>query len=98
MGGNYPDGVTGGEYEIAGPDREWDDVRTVSCQNEECEDFDVEKDLPLSLSSYRSDEWGTFECPVCKTQGEYEGTTNYEDGPDPDEAYERMRDEDSWYE
>ena len=81
MGGYYPDGVSGNEYAIAGADKEWDDERTVYCGNEDCADFEVEKDLMVSLASYGSDEWGTFDCPTCGTQGEYEGTIEYDESP-----------------
>ncbi|NBT76237.1 MAG: hypothetical protein EBT15_09780 [Betaproteobacteria bacterium] len=82
MSGYYPDGVTGNEYAIAGADREWDDERTVACQNEDCAEFEVDTDLEVALSSYGSSEWGSFTCPACGTQGEYEGEVN--DEPDPD--------------
>ena len=35
---NYPPGVNGNEYEIAGPDDEWED-EDFSCSNDE---FDME--------------------------------------------------------
>ena len=92
MSGNYPEGVTGNEYAIAGADREWDDERVVYCGNEDCADFEVEKDLMVSLQSYGSSEWGTFECPTCGAQGEFEREVEWEE-EDPDEAYERMRDD-----
>ena len=81
MSGYYPPGVTGNEYEIAGADREWDDTRAVYCGNEDCADFEVEKDLMVSLASYGSSEWGTYECPTCKAQGEYEGEIEYDESP-----------------
>jgi hypothetical protein len=90
MSGYYPDGVTGFEFAIAGADREWDDERNVYCHNEDCEDFEVKKDLLVALSSYRSSEWGDYQCPVCDTWGEYEGEVG---GEDPDDAYDRMMDD-----
>ena len=81
MSGYYPEGVTGNEYQIAGADKEWSDTRAVYCNNEDCADFEVWKDLPTDLESYGSDEWGTFTCPTCKTQGDYEGTIEYDESP-----------------
>jgi hypothetical protein len=83
MSGYYPDGVTGNEYAIAGADREYEANRNVYCHNEDCADFEVEVDLEVSLASYRDNEWGTFTCPTCKTQGEYEGEVEIEED-DPD--------------
>jgi hypothetical protein len=81
MSGYYPEGVTGNEYQIAGADREWDDERTVYCHNEECSEFEVEKDLMVGLESYGSKEWGTYECPTCGVQGEYEREVDYDESP-----------------
>lgn len=92
MAGNYPDGVTGNEFQIAGADREWADERNVYCHNEECADFEVDKDLMVDLACYGSSEWGTFTCPTCGMEGEYEGDIEY-DEVDPDYAYESYRDE-----
>lgn len=78
---NYPDGVTGNEFAIAGADKEWEDERTVACQNEECADFEYEVDLMVDLASYSYEEWGTFTCPTCGQQGEYAGTIEYDDSP-----------------
>lgn len=42
MSGNYPPGVTGSEFEITGPDREWEDLRNcgacVDSWNEESDE------------------------------------------------------------
>lgn len=78
---NYPDGVSGNEYAIAGADKEWEDERTVACQNEDCADYQVNKDLPVYLESYSYDEWGTFTCPTCDKEGDYSGTIEYDDSP-----------------
>jgi hypothetical protein len=81
MSGNYPDGVTGNEWQIAGAEREYQDERVVSCNNETCADFEENVDLMVDLASHGSDEWGTYTCPTCGTQGEYEGTIEYDDSP-----------------
>jgi hypothetical protein len=90
MSGYYLDGVTGNEYAIAGADREWDDERSVYCHNEECAEFEIQKDLMVSLASYGSSEWGVYTCPVCDQEGEYEGEVGGEDSYD---AYDRMMDD-----
>lgn len=46
---NYPPGVTGGEYQIAGPDREWEETRECP----ECGDVHV-----FLMQSYRRELWG----------------------------------------
>jgi len=81
MSGNYPDGVTGREYAIAGADREYTEERASYCGNEDCADYDVQKDFMVDMESYGSDEWGTFICPTCNTEGSYEGTIEYDDSP-----------------
>jgi hypothetical protein len=96
VSGYYPDGVSGNEYQIAGADREYTDTRTLYCSNEDCADFEVEKDIKLDLQSYGSNEWGSWDCPTCGKTNEYEDEIPYEQ-EDPDEAYERMRDNlDNW--
>ena len=56
----------------------------VSCQDE-CKWFGV--------GDVQVNDWGTgtWVCPECLTEHEIE--IEIEDGPDPDEAYDRMRDE-----
>ena len=54
FGWNYPPGVTGNEYAIAGPDREWEDE--LYC--EKCE-----KDELFYCESYQKQRSGR--CPVC---------------------------------
>lgn len=36
---NYPPGVTGNEYQIAGPDRDWTDERDCEACGETCEHY-----------------------------------------------------------
>ena len=81
MSGYYPEGVTGNEFAIAGADKEWEDTRVVHCANEDCAKYDEAQDAMVSLASYGSDEWGTFDCLTCGTQGEYEGTVEYDESP-----------------
>lgn len=79
MSGYYPDGVTGREYAIAGPDKEYEDTRTVYCENEECNAFEIRVDAEVSLESYRDEEWGLWECAVCAQQFEYRGSLPEDD-------------------
>lgn len=84
MSGYYPDGVTGNEFAIAGPDKEWSDEREVSCSNDDCLACGEEVTLTLDLASYRSTEWATWTCPKCGKDNEYEGDvdSNYDDDAD----------------
>lgn len=64
---NYPSGVTGREYEIAGADSEWTELKSVCCYNDECADYEKEVEVVLEIESY-GDEWtGSWTCGTCKT-------------------------------
>jgi hypothetical protein len=66
MSSNYPAGVTGNEYQIAGAQHEWSDVRAEACYNEECKMFeveDVEADVEIELS--HDTEYYEWKCPTC---------------------------------
>jgi hypothetical protein len=54
---NYPPGVTGNEYEIAGPDREFEDERTCP----DCDQVSI-----VDVTGYGWEEWWT--CPWCKAE------------------------------
>lgn len=54
---NFPPGVSGNEYPIAGPDREWD--ARVWCHV--CEDYTVH-----TFQSYQHSVWRI--CDECETQ------------------------------
>jgi hypothetical protein len=74
LSNNYPPGVSGSEYEVSGPDSEYTDVRTSSCQNEACKDFGVEDvELEVDIQSYRFQEWYEWACPTCGDKHEVEG-------------------------
>lgn len=62
MSSNYPPGVTGGEYQITGPDAEWDDERT--CENEACVQY--LKPQVATVQCYQYDQW--WVCETCDTQ------------------------------
>lgn len=70
---NYPEGVTGLEYEIAGPDMEYTGERLVQCYNEECSMFEQDQDVEIDLAAYRGEEWGNWTCPTCGKKDEYTG-------------------------
>ena len=69
MGSNYPPGVTGAEYAIAGPDIETFMLHEVceGCGNQ-----------GMTLVTYRHDAW--LACDECSAQRDYE----LEDTRDPD--------------
>jgi hypothetical protein len=73
---NYPPGVTGNEYEIAGPDyeRETDDFLCPNCGG-----------IEGLEAGYHHVHW--IDCLTCDHRVEL--GDDY--GPDPDEAYDRMR-------
>lgn len=75
MSGYYPEGVTGLEYEIAGPDAEYTGERLVQCWNEECSMFEQDQDVEIDLAAYRGSEWGEWKCPTCGETRDYTGET-----------------------
>ena len=69
---NYPPGVTGNEFQIAGAD-EFTAEREVTCWNEACRMFEKKQTLELELQAYGYEEWADFTCPDCGTEETYEG-------------------------
>lgn len=66
---NYPPGVTGREYEIAGADKEFEAAR--KCEDEDCGFHGI-----VEIEEYQKQQWWT--CPKCgKAHDKYVG-------PDPD--------------
>ena len=59
---NYPPGVTGNEYEIAGPDFEVEHERECPVCEAPCPGMDY---------GYRHDHW--WVCDVCETQVDLDG-------------------------
>lgn len=90
---NYPPGVTGREYEIAGPDAEWTETKTAYCTNEECSEFDQEVEAELDVQSYRGSWWATYTCPACNSDHDMEGDMDEDYGPDPDAAWDSRFDD-----
>ena len=74
MFSNYPPGVTGNEYQISGPEREWVGTRTVYCTDEECKLFEEEVDAEGDYASHGHTLWFTWRCESCKKlyEGDYE--------------------------
>ena len=74
---NYPPGVTWNEYAIAGPDYEYESD-LIPCWFCDNREENI-------IQVYRSSRW--LICGECNQQTDLE-----DDGPDPDEAYDRMKD------
>jgi len=86
MSGHYPDGVTGRELEIAGPDSERDSKEDVLCWgNEECELFEKNQTVDGTEWTYDGQVFFDWKCPSCGH--EYQEEFNFQDryGPDPDD-------------
>lgn len=83
MGWNLPPGVTGNEYEIAGPDAEWSDTKEVSCSNDECTAFEKEIEVEVDIQSYRGEAWFSWTCTVCSIEHDEEFTIEADDDYDP---------------
>lgn len=85
MSGYYPEGVTGAELPIAGPDRERTSKREVSCDNEECEYFEVKFEAEGEEWSYWYDGYFDWVCDACGKE-QQEWFDAYEEyAPDPDD-------------
>lgn len=73
---NYPAGVTGNEYQIAGADSQYSQVRADYCDNEECKMFEVEDvEVEVDIEAYRSEEFYKWTCPTCKESKDVERNT-----------------------
>lgn len=78
MSGYYPDGVTGNEFEIAGPDGYLNvevDVEICDAQLHDgnyCQ-FSGQV-LVIDAAYYRNEIWGTLECPECHQRSDWEDT------------------------
>ena len=58
---NYPPGVTGNEFEIAGPNREYEEVRECTECGEEVE---------MLVQTFHNEAWA--DCPSCHAANEWE--------------------------
>lgn len=82
MSSNYPPGVTGREYEIAGPDSEDDEEAT--CRYCEAHGW-------ATILRYGGQAW--FICEACGKQNDLDPETLMHAGPDPDALYDQRRDD-----
>lgn len=71
---NYPPGVTGNEYEIAGPDETWEDPAPGPCPECGYSPSDDEDSDPVTFERYQGNVW--WNCPACGCQVDVE--TDYE--------------------
>lgn len=63
---NYPEGVSGSEYAIAGPQDEYTTTDEVTCDEcGWCGDYQID------VSYYDGEEFGDWVCGVCDTQNHY---------------------------
>jgi hypothetical protein len=85
MSGYYPEGVTGNEYHLAGPQREWEDTREVYCRNEDCDLFEIDTEVAGESESYDTQGWFTWSCEKCNaiTVDEFEVEILTYDPSDP---------------
>ena len=66
--GNYPEGVTGNEWQIVGPEREYSDERLVTCMI-----CDRESEQLLDIAYYNDGlEWAEWKCSLCNSNNVYE--------------------------
>jgi hypothetical protein len=87
---NYPAGVTGREYEIAGADSEWTETKEVACQwEDDCPDFDKEIEIEMDLESYRGEWWGEWTCPTCNRKNDARGDMSDYERDDYDRYFDR---------
>jgi hypothetical protein len=70
---NYPPGVTGREYAIAGADWEKEMSVTTHCTNKDCEWHNEDQDLDnVLVEAYAGQLYFTWTCEACKTEHETE--------------------------
>lgn len=73
MMSNYPEGVTGSEYQISGPQDSYTKTDYVTCGNCAWEgDYDIDVDY------YDGQEWGNWVCGVCDWQNHYEHSPEFD--------------------
>lgn len=74
---NYPPGVTGNEFAIAGPD--FEDEDSAFCPR-------CAQDRDGTVLGYQGERW--FVCGSCETQTDLPSLDD--EGPDPDAAYDAL--------
>lgn len=80
---NYPPGVSGNEPQIAGYDeKEFEDGREASCQNDECSEFEITEERMVDVTRWYThgtvvnEQW-EYACPKCGDKSSWE--SEYED-------------------
>ena len=91
MSGYYPEGVTGRELAIAGPDSERSAKREVQCRNEDCGLFEQEQEVDGEEWIYEHSGYFDWTCPECGTEDQEEFDADIEYGPDPDDLLDAYR-------
>ena len=68
----YPEGVTGNEWQIAGPSAEFTESREVECGNDDCEDFESLVEVEGETRAYGEERVFDWTCPKCNHEWEQE--------------------------
>jgi hypothetical protein len=88
---NYPPGVTGNEYEIAGG-VETELTITASCENTECAEYGADvDDQEVLAEAYGGTVTYDWDCPVCGTTSSYERDESEWDDRDYDDWVDHGR-------
>lgn len=74
---NYPEGVTGNEYDIAGPSADFSETREVQCGRDECDAFETLVEVEGDTRVYGDTFYFSWTCPTCSTPGEDEYDADY---------------------
>jgi phage/plasmid primase-like uncharacterized protein len=74
---NYPEGVTGSEYEISGPMAEYTVNVYVPCGS-----CGQEHDYEVDVQYYDNTEFGTWTCVYCEYDNHFERCPDYADWND----------------
>lgn len=87
---NYPDGVTGAELQIAGPDSERDTTEDVVCYDDDCELIEEKQKVSGTEWTYDGSVYFDWKCPSCghEYQEEFDFQERY--GPDPDDLRDAL--------
>lgn len=72
MSSNYPEGVTGNELAIAGPQSEWAGTLVTYCRNEECATFEEELDATGDYWAHDYTVGFSWTCEHCGSKYEEE--------------------------
>jgi hypothetical protein len=90
MSGYYPDGVTGAELQIAGPDSERSATKEVACTNDECEFFEDKHEAEGTEWTYRHNGYFDWKCDSCGSEYQEEFDAQERYAPDPDDLRDAL--------